>query len=136
MRDQDYPYTKLEGNDIQYYNTADRCFRCPVCNKVFYMRSAEDWVYKLINKQGKTRNLCSYSCSKKAKEQLNSHIDRRKKIIVYPNDFPVNWEFVYARWKDKAITKAEAVRLLNISSLKAFNKLLEIYEFHKLSQEQ
>ena len=123
MREQDYPYTKLEGNDIQYYNTADRCFRCPVCNK-------------LINKQGKTRNLCSYSCSKKAKEQLNSHIDRRKKIIVYPNDFPVNWEFVYARWKDKAITKAEAVRLLNISSLKAFNKLLEIYEFHKLSQEQ
>ena len=49
---------------------ADRHYRCPICNKVFYLpwfMSPEDYVYKVSikDKQTKKTNLvkcCSYTC--------------------------------------------------------------------------
>ena len=129
MREADYPYVDLEGNETQYFDTDDRCFRCPLCNKVFIVQSSTDYIYKITNKQNKTRTFCSYTCTNKAKAQLKeNHVDRRCKVYSYPKDFPVNWVPTYNKWMDKAITKAEAIRLMGVSSNSVFNKLREAYE--------
>ena len=134
MREQDYPYTELESNTIQFYNPEDRCFRCPICNKVFYVRCADDYIYRLTNKHNKVRTMCSYTCKNKAKEELkNAHPDRRKKPIHYPQDFPINWIDIYNEWRSKAITKAEAIRIMSISSIKVFDKLVNCYEDYLLA---
>jgi F0F1-type ATP synthase gamma subunit len=134
MREVDYPYNELNDNSIQYYNSEDRCYRCPVCGKVFYVMVADSYAYKFLNKFGKTRTLCSWKCLNKAKNTIKENFkDGRIKIYSYPEDFPTNWEFVYNRFLNKAITKPEAVRLLNLSSNHVFEKLRETYDEWKWS---
>ena len=136
MREKDYPYTELDSDTAQYYNTGDRCFRCPICNKVFFVMNTDDYIYKIKNKYNRVRTLCSYNCTNKAKSILKDvKVDRRKKPIHYPESYPTNWNEVYARWYDKAITKAEAIRIMDISSTKVFNRLADYYEEMKLRQE-
>ena len=68
------------------------------------------------------------------KEELkNAHPDRRRKPIHYPQDFPINWVDIYNEWRSKAITKAEAIRIMSISSIKVFDKLVNCYEDYLLA---
>lgn len=47
MKDSDYPYIKLESKEYQRLSL-DRCTRCPICDKVFYIRDSEHWAYCVI----------------------------------------------------------------------------------------
>lgn len=128
MLEKDYPYTILNSKEAQYINTSDRCTRCPVCNKVFLIRFADDYVYKFRNKKGTMRFFCGYNCKRNAEKKiLENHVDGRRRYINYPDDYPDNWITNYNRFIDRAITKAEAARVMDIS-IREFDTLRDYYE--------
>jgi hypothetical protein len=64
MREQDYPYVQVESNEVQRISK-ERCFKCPICHKVFFVHIIGKWSYKLLNKHEKQRVFCSWSCLRK-----------------------------------------------------------------------
>lgn len=48
------------GNSKQVFK--NRITVCPVCGKSFLVSSRTDYSYKAVNKSGKIRYLCSWSC--------------------------------------------------------------------------
>ena len=53
-------------------------FKCPICEKVFYISSTKDWIYK-VRACGNIFNYqCSYTCTEKAKKILDN-----KKYITH-----------------------------------------------------
>lgn len=67
MKDSDYPYVELESKGCQRLSL-DRCTRCPICDKVFYIRDSEHWAYKMQNKSDLQRLFCSWGCLRKAEK--------------------------------------------------------------------
>lgn len=129
MLDKDYPYIELNAKKQQYINFTDRCTRCPICNKVFYIRKVDEWAYKAQNKRKSLRIFCSYNCKGKAMKEMFAEPkkDGRRLYLEYPKDFPDNWDTEYARYMDMAITRAEASRVMGIGVTK-FDTLKKFYE--------
>ena len=79
MQDKDFPFIEFNSEDTQLV-TAGRCTRCPICGKVICIPDINAWVYKMVNKQGRQRLTCSWTCHRKA-EALQQTTNRRNDII-------------------------------------------------------
>lgn len=67
MRDSEFPTTKLISSQTQSF-PAHGCTRCPICDKVFYVRSNKSWIYQFINRHGRTRFMCGWNCFRQAEK--------------------------------------------------------------------
>lgn len=70
---EEYPHIELTSKQLQK-TTASRCFRCSMCDKIFYVPDTANWAYKLKNKHDLQRILCSWSCLRKADKILNPEL--------------------------------------------------------------
>lgn len=129
MLEKDYPYSKIDDNNLQYYDKLDRCCRCPICEKVFYVPVVRKWTYKLTNSHDKLRIMCGWTCYRKAESAIKPLINTEPKdVLKFPEDYPEDWLEVYHLWSTKAITAGEAVRLLNLEGYTTFLTLRHSYE--------
>jgi len=71
MRDKDFPTIEWDSEENQTL-MEERCVRCCMCHKVFCVSVPESYTYKLNNKYGKLRFLCSWTCYRKAQNLRNS----------------------------------------------------------------
>ena len=65
MLDKDFPYIDFNSDALQMV-TSGRCTRCPICGKVICVTDITSYTYKLINKYGRQRITCSWTCYRKA----------------------------------------------------------------------
>lgn len=58
----------IVGTESQ--KSVNNVYRCPVCEKEFYVGNAykSNYNYKKINRNGKVRYCCSYGCLNKMKD--------------------------------------------------------------------
>lgn len=67
MRDSEFPFIELISKEQQTF-PSDGCTRCPICDKVFYVRLNTAWIYKLTNRYEKQRFMCGWNCFRKAED--------------------------------------------------------------------
>lgn len=128
MLEKDYPITDLKSSKAQFIDMGDRCTRCPICGKVFYIRNVDIYIYKLRNKKGFQRIFCSYNCKRTAENKIEENfIDGRRRYISYPEDYPKNWIEVYGKYLNSEITRRKASALLDIT-VSNFDTLRNFYE--------
>ena len=67
MTDKDFPQVEINSEQTQFVSNG-RCTRCPVCGKVICIPYLRGWTYKMINKKGFQRVMCSWTCYRKAEQ--------------------------------------------------------------------
>ena len=77
MLEKDYPQVGLNEEKSQFYNSEDRCLKCPICGKVFFVRLIDNYIYKLNNIKGNRRVLCGWNCYRKAEDLIKEARRRR-----------------------------------------------------------
>jgi len=92
MLEKDYPQVELNEAKIQYYNLNDKCFKCPMCGKVFFVRSIDNYTYRMNNVKGFKRVFCGWNCYRKAENLIKEARSSRGKRVysrLYTDDVEV-----------------------------------------------
>ena len=45
--------------------------KCPICGKIFECYCPSEWVYKIYYKNGRYKQVCSYTCMRKWQKDTN-----------------------------------------------------------------
>lgn len=92
MLEKDYPQVELNEAKTQFYNPEDRCLKCPICNKVFFVRLIDNYIYKMNNIKGYRRVFCGWNCYRKAETLIKeARIKRGTRVYnkLYTDDVEV-----------------------------------------------
>ena len=86
MLDKDFPVILFDSEELQLV-TSGRCVRCPICGKVVCVPDINTWVYKMVNRQGKQRIMCSWTCFRKGEQMIkDARMQRRERYDQYNFD--------------------------------------------------
>lgn len=98
--------------------------KCPVCGKVFWVGSIEDWVYK-VNR----RVICSWGCLRKAEKAGKRP---KESTLTKPGYVPPEHWYRMRELRDKGMSHREIAKRFGIRETSVGSIISKLNQYEKL----